>query len=299
MEERLELDEAGRFVKVRIGAQVDSLALHNPSGRAVDEVELGQRLAALPGIERVRRVIVDADSHVRNLRFVEALPHLTQLVLHGGRLETLDGLAHFRGTSLTIDTGRNKKRDLSALGDAAIEQLALELGRREDLDAVAGCASLRALILGHAPLGELDRLAPLALEQVGLGAGRGESLDVSAFGRADQLQLGQCRTLTRLTGSCPATVLVIQTCNQLDLATLRCLPAIERLELLGRKRPVPLSTFATLRKLEVVSLNDCPIELDQAALGLPRLRELSIPRLRSGQREAIRAANPDVVVSDT
>jgi hypothetical protein len=56
--------------------------------------------------------------------------------------------------------------------------------------------------------------------------------------------------------------------------------------------PVALSTLAKLRSLESVWLNDAPVEVDQIALRLPRLRELRSLRLKRDQVEALRRANP-------
>jgi hypothetical protein len=297
MEEQLELDEASSFARRRIPAEVDSLVLENPRAKPVDEVELGARLAKIPGIERVRLLEVNVDSQVRNLRFLAALPKVNSLVVHGYSLETLDGIASFRGKTLSIDTGRNKKRDLSGLVEMSAQQLVLEYAKTTDIEALATNRSLRVLHLHHAPFDQLDRLAGVPLAQLALAWCKGDTFDLAPFRQLGVLQLHYCRKLARLTGRCDASWVLIETCNELDLSTLRCLPRLQHLIVMGRKQPVPLSLFAGHAALESVMLGDSRLEVDTMKLGLPKLRALSANRLSSEQAEALSRANSGVEVS--
>jgi hypothetical protein len=296
-EEDMDIDEARSFARKRVGAAVDRLTLVNAAGRSVDEVELGERLAGLPGIERIETLEIGHGSRVRDLRFLAPLPRVRSLLVHGGALERLDGIEGFRGDGVTIDTRPHRGRDLARLAETRIRELLLVWARQDDLAAVARCRTLRVLLLRDAPLSELSALARVPLEQLSLTACKGETLDLGPFARLGELQLG-CRKLARLTGTSRADWVLVDRCNALDLTTLRCLPRLRNLMVIGRTQPVPLSVFRGHTQLESILLGNSPVELDRVDLGLPKLEKLSANRLRRDQAEALSKANPGLVVSD-
>ena len=94
--------------------------------------------------------------------------------------------------------------------------------------------------------------------------------------------------------------MIIDTCNQLDLSTLKTFSKLEHASIVNLKTEFPLSIFAELKKLRSISLEECKVLIDKLNLKFlcPKLEDIFIGRLKKDQGIALSKANPGVVVTN-
>jgi hypothetical protein len=299
-EDELEIDETE--VPAAAAGGVETVLLANRSGADVDAARLRERLRRLAGAEAVTSLVVQPSSRVTDVRFLDAFAALESLELYGLRLGTLDGLDAFaRGRYLKLDTGRNRARDIARLGEAPLARLWLGWANAGDLPAVAGCTTLRELTIARCPQLRLDDWRELPLESLALAAGGfGELADSALIPTLRRLNLNDCADFERFAGDNGGIEwMVVQHCDRLDFATLATCPNLEYLTVVGIKRELPLSSFASLPRLRALSLQDCNVKLDvlDMTASSPRLEELLITGLPAAAAARLSAANTGVVVS--
>lgn len=301
--EELEVEEWAALDRAVVEDDVDTLVLGNETGQPVDEAALGERLAGIDGVERVRSLVVGADSRVRNLEFLAALPHLATVDVYGLRLESLAGLPRDSGWDFVkVDTGRNRKRSLAALAGTPIQRLSVRWGNEHDLAAVGGATGVVDLELRTWPELPLAELRDLPLEFLALVSGRLEELaGTGAVPSLRELRLVDCRSVRRLTGdNRNLTRLVIRSCNQLDLATVASCPDLTTVDISAQRQPVQLGVFQGLARLRQLSIDDSRVEVDVADLkrSAPRLVEIAVSGLRASGLRELSLANRGVTVTN-
>lgn len=152
------LDVGTSFACHRIGPKLSQLTLCNEGGVVVDEVALGERLSAIPGIDRIEFLSIAPDARVKNLQFLWAIPKLRRFVVSGKALETLDGIERYRGPGAKIDTRPHAKRDLGALARARLTELDLAWAGDHDTAVLARSRTLQVLVLRGAPFTAVGKL---------------------------------------------------------------------------------------------------------------------------------------------
>ena len=297
-EDELEIDEAR--IATGPGGPFETAILANPDGIEVDEARLRQELGRLAGAEAITSLVVQPSSRVTDVRFLDAFPALETLELYGLRLRTLDGLDAFvRGRYLKVDTGRNAGRDLSRLAAAPITRLWLNWANAGDLPAVAASTTLRELTIANCPALGFEGWGSVPLESMTLAAGEvGELADTARVPTLRRLILDHCGAFTRFAGDNGGIRwMVIQGCDRLDLETVSTCANLEFLTVVGIKRPVQLSSFASLARVRRLSLLECNAVVEATELA-PGLEELAITGLSGDAAAGLSSANPDVAVSN-
>lgn len=298
----LELEEWNLRSLRRIEARYDTLWLSNTAGNPVDESLLAEQLSQVSGKERIKALVIQATSKVKNLRFFQGLPRLEAVQAFGLELQTLDGLEWFQsGIFLGINTGRNKKRTIEKIAEAPIERLTLHWARPEDLEAIARSRTIRNLDLTNCPRLPLDRWQGVPIEAMGLWNGTVDSLaDTRQLG-LQKLTLNGCRQFERFEGDNGAiTWAVIQDCNRLDWHSIKSLRNLVSLNVAGNKSDLPLSAFTEMGELQNLSLRQCKIQLDTMDLksSSPKLAKLLIAGLNKDLAKELSRLNPEVLVSN-
>jgi hypothetical protein len=298
----VQVDEADFRALKRLKTGDSTIVLENTGGKDVDGEALAAHFAALPGIEKIESLTVDPTSRLRDLGVVKGFPNLLNLQVNGLQLRTLDGLEWFRkGRFLNVDTGKNKRRDLSKLQEAPIHKLTLQYAKEEDFDAIAGSRTLGHLQLGGSPLPSFGEWKKVPLESLGLSSGSFKELaDTAGVASLRKLTLIGCRNLEKVAGdNGKVTWLVLTTCGKLDLRTLRTFSGLKSLVVVANAKKCPLSAFAELRELENLSFDACQVPIDLRELGaaLPRLKELHHSELKEDEARRLSEASPGVTIS--
>ncbi len=168
----LDLEEWQAEALEAVGPERDTLVLGNRARKPVDQAELTAALGRVEGIDRVKRLVVQPSSRVEDVRFVAALPSLEELHLQGGGLLSLGGIESFRrGRHLSIQTGKNRKRDISRLCEAPIGKLSLQFAKAADLQAIARSTTVRHLEVTSTPTLDLREWREVPLEILALWGG--------------------------------------------------------------------------------------------------------------------------------
>lgn len=285
----------------RIGGDESTLVLENEEGVDVDGDEMASWFRGLPGIDRVKSLVLGPTSRLRDVRVVKGLPRLENLQVNGLRLASLDGLEELRhGQYLNLDTGRNKRRSIAELSRAPLRKLTLQFARDEDLDAIASNRTLRHLELGGSPQSPFKRWTSVPLEFVGLSRCSFKELaDTAEITSLTKMTLIRCKSLERLAGDhSRLSWLAIHACAKLDLQTLATLRGLESLFVVDNRKDCPLSAFAGLARLKILSLEACKVKLDLDDLdgALPALEELHILGLDDRKALQLSRLNPAISV---
>ena len=279
----------------------EELALGNRGRNQADVDHLAAQLAALAGVERIKRLVIEPDSSLLDVRVVSAFPSLEQLRVHGTKIRTLDGMSAFGGHMLHIDTGKSRARDIGRIGDAQIRHLSLRHSNQGDLEAVARCRHLSELQLANCPALELERWRQVPIEDMQLWGGVIQALrDASSLQELRKLMVHDCRNLQAFEGdNGNVTWMIIQVCNRLDYFTIGSFSNLAHLTIRGAKDAVPLSIVEGLGELRTLSLLGCRVVLDRTDLtrAAPMLEEIVAERLTKEEVSALGAANPALSVS--
>lgn len=301
--EDLELDESNIRSLRGIEPGYDSLVLRNRSKSEVDEGELGNALARIAGIEKIKSLVVEASSMVKNLIFLEALPRLETLQLNGLQLLTLDGLEWFRrGRFIKIDTGKNRKRDITKVAETSITKLSLHSTKTEDLEVIGRSSTIQELMLSNCPSLSLERWRSVPMVTMSLFDGAIDELtDTAHVASLRKLTFFGCRRLAKFAGdNGNITWMVVQRCNVLDFRTITTFQNLEHLAVVSIKPQLPLSAFAGLERLQSLSLQQCKVQIDTMDLKstATALEKLIIAGLKKDVAAELSKANNGVQVSD-
>jgi hypothetical protein len=296
------VDESDFRSLKRIKTGDSTVVLENTGRRDVDGDELAAHFGALPGIENIESLTVDPTSRLRNLSVVKGLPSLLNIQVNGLQIRTLDGLEWFRkGRYLNVDTGKNRRRDITKLQEAPLRKLTLQYAREEDFDAIAGSRTLGHLELGTSPQPSFGEWKKVPLETLGLYSGLFKELaDTAEVPALRKLVLIRCRNLEKLAGdNGKVSWLVISACGKLDLRTLRTFSGLKSLVVVANAKNCPLSAFAELGGLETLSFDACQVPVDLSELGasMPRLKELHHSELKEDEARRLSQASPGVSIS--
>jgi len=299
----LDLEEWQAEALEAVGPERDTLVLSNRAAKPVDEAKLAAVLGRVEGIDRVKKLVVRPSSRVEDVRFVAALPSLEELHLQGGGLLSLDGIESFRrGRYLSIETGKNRKRDISRLCEAPIAKLSLQFAKAADLQASARSTTMRHLEVTSTPTLDLREWRAVPLELLALWGGTIDRLeDTEHVPTLRRVTLYGCRKLRRFDGhNGNVTWMVIQQCDLLEWRTLGSFCNLQYLAITKTKPRIALSSFAGLPALRSLSLAQCTVEVDDPHLkrSAPKLEELRVSRLEERLALEISRSNPALVVSN-
>jgi len=300
---QLDLEEWKAEALEAVAPEHDTLVLSNRAAKPVDEVELAAALGGVKGIERVKILVVQPSSRVQDLRFVAALPSLEVLQLQAGGLRSLDGIESFRrGRYLSIETGKNRKRDISRLCEAPIAKLSVQFAKAADLQAIARSTTVRHLEMTSSPPLDLREWRAVPLEILALWGGTIDRLgDTEHVATLRNVTLYGCRKLRRFDGrNGNVTWMVIQVCNLLEWPTLASFRNLQHLAITKIKPRIALSSFAGLPALRSLSLAHCTVAVDDPHLkrSAPKLEELRVSPLEERLALELSRSNPAVVVSN-
>lgn len=303
LDDELEIEEWNVRSLSVIKASYDTLALCNEVGKEIDDLSVKDDLASIPGIKKIKSLIIKPSSLIKNLSLLQAMPALETLQLYGLQLRVLDGLEWFRnGRFIEIDTGRNQSCKIDKIAETQITKLSLHYGNPEDLEVVARSQTISELILSKCPKLLFEHWQSVPLNTISLSGGVLDVLaDTTHISSLKSLIIIDCRKLERFEGdNSNVTWMVIDTCNRLDLCTITTFSRVEFISIVNIKNEILLSTFTGLSQLCSLSLQECKVRVDVVDLksSSPRLEEIFITGLKKDKGIALSKANPGVVVTN-
>ncbi len=299
----LTIDESEDLSKIVVGEDYDTLILCNPHGRMISYESLESNLKRIRGINKVTSLQVEPESQVTDLGFIKVIPGLVNLMLYGHRLKNLEGIEYFqKGQFVEIDTGKNRVRRIDRIGDVPITRLLLRWAHPADIEAVGESSTLRSLEMTACREMGLELLSNVPLEELTLErAAIEEFCESHAIKTLDDVILRDCRKLKRFGGdNSGVTRLIVETCNQLDLRTIRSFNNVQYLSILGIKQEIALSWFVGLTSLRELSLQNVRVvaDLENLTESFPLLEELWASHLKKAQIVRLSQSNEEILITN-
>ncbi len=277
------------------------LRLINEQGVAVNAAELVDRLGRLPRSSAVDRLDIEYKSQLDNVHICAAFPNLRFMSVCGFRIRTLDGLEHFRGSGILVDTWKNKKRRLEQLAVCSINRIEIHNTQPHDIRAIGNCHSIGSIVLAQAQSVDFALWRDLPLEFLSLNTCPIQVVE-------DTAQVPSLRTLwvingrrfVRFAGDCSnVRYAKLDATKFTEIASIQALSNVEELEI--RKASGPLSVVLPLRRLRRVDFDISPMEVDVLRLkdSLPDLERLYLSNTDEELVRRVSEHNPGLLVTNS
>jgi hypothetical protein len=278
----------------------DLLSLLNCQDKEFDENELYNYLKNLKGADELENLSIDWNSHLKNVEIVKAFPNLRRLNVYGKNITTLDGLEWFkRSEFLTIETEKNRKRNIEKIVDVPIKEISLEYSQRaKDFDVIAKCRHLKYLAISKSPSPNFNEWGDVPLESLKLLQGSFNELsDIVNLKMMDELYIAGCRKFVRFSGD-NSTVksLTIDCCKLFELNSLKTLPNVEYVLLVACANEIDLSDLPELPKIRWLNIQTSKINADVYELEkkMPNLEKATFQKKTKEQESLFIKANPNI-----
>jgi hypothetical protein len=301
--EEIEMEESNYLDLLAIAPSQNTLSLKNDLGQQVDGDAMAEHLSRVEGINRIQTLLIQHSSLLEDVKVVKGLPGLTSLHIFGYRIRTLDGLEWLRANQyLDIDTGSNRKRRITKVAQARVDNMTLEYARVEDLEDIGHSSTIRKLQLSGCTRLPFQDWCSVPLEEFYCSRGKfSEFGDTAHVQSLRTLTLIGCRKLERFVGDNSAiTWLMIDNSKLLDMRTIQGFRSVESLTFNGSSPRIAISDFRENRQLRSLNLLNCEVDLDVTDLrsSLPKLEKIHISKLKKVQVLELRDQNPGVSINE-
>jgi len=301
MSDMLMLEESLVKELTHIEEEHEWVELSNQLGSKVDAEELIDCLQQIEGIDRIETLTIDYNSSLHDLRVLRAFPNLKGLFVYGQNIKNLDGIEWFsKGEFIKIQTHRNRRRDISQLAQTKVEKIILFVERVEDLSVVAGCRNLEAVDISCSMEPDFAEWKEISAETISFKSCKFKYLgNISIAERVKKLNVQGCRSLERFTGdNSNIQRLLVDSCNKLDLGTLRTFKGVEVLTVNSCKKEINLTELRGLEHLKHISFILCNVEVDLINLKeyFPSLESCYISKMKKDYGIQLKQLNPDVQI---
>lgn len=303
MSEELVLDESKITELTIIEPQYDSLRMGNPSEIQVNAEALIKHLKQIKGIDNINELIIDHNSSLENLLIISAFINLKFLFVYGHHIQSLEGIEAFsKGEFIKIQTHRNRRRDLSQLPNAGVNNIDLFVERTEDLTAIAGFKDIKILDIYHSPMEpDFEEWKDVRFENLSFKRCKFKEFGntIANSGLRDISVLG-CRSLERFTGdNSNIKRLVIDGSKKLDLRTLKTFTGIEVLIVNSCTQEMNLVEIAGLENVKHMDFILCQVQVDLIHLRehFPRIESLHVSQMKKDYGMRLKELNPEVRIT--
>lgn len=302
MSTEIKVEETDFVQLTSIESHCDSLRISNSLNVGIDDTVLIEHLSKVDGIGQIEHLIINYDSSLSNLNVLSAFPNLRTLSVYGQHMKTLEGIERFdKGEYISIETYRNKERDISQLCKAQVKSLNIMVERVKDLLAIAECQSLRKLDLTHSMEIDVTQWRNVPLEFIAFRKGKFKEIgNLAAIPHLKEIYVLGCRNLERFTGdNSNITNMIIDSCKKLDLRTLNTFKKIERLVVNSCSHEINLSELGRLQYVKHLSFILCnaSVDLIQLKTYFPKLESLHISNMKKAYGMQLKEMNPDVKIT--
>lgn len=296
------VDESSFAQLVRIEPQYDSLKISNPSDIQVDADALIEHLQQMEGIDRVEELTVDYNSSLNDLGVLRAFTNLKSLFVYGKQIKSFEGIEWFsKGVYIQIQTHRNRRRDISQFSKATVKNIDLHVERVEDLSAIAGFKFLNTVDIYRSMEPNLTEWRDVHFENLSFKSCKFKELgNIAAVSGLNDISVLGCRSLERFTGdNSNIKRLVLDSCNKLDLSTLKTFEGVEVLIANSCTKEMNLSEIRGLKYVKHLDFILCNVEVDLIDLKeyFPNIESLHISGMKKEYGLQLKQLNPDVQIT--
>ncbi|CAB1055658.1 hypothetical protein D1BOALGB6SA_391 [Olavius sp. associated proteobacterium Delta 1] len=264
MFDEIEIDESSNFSNIKIQKEIESVYLLNDQENDMDMDQFRDNFSRIKNINQIKSMIIDPSSRVKDLLFLENMPNLEYLIIHGKHIENLTGIDGSEKLDfLEIDTVKNKRRNIEALSQTRIASLKLKFAKSQDLEVLNHCPSIKDLeIIGCADF-DPELIKEMNIERLDIV--RAKNIKLSNFNKLrklTKLHIAHCNKLSRFENNNEnISFLIVQTCNSLDLETIRSFPNLETLLISSCKKPFSMGFINSIKPLNKLTIEYCKLEI--------------------------------------
>jgi len=299
---RIEIDESNFKLIDSLGTVEgsDRLCIGNESEDIeTDATSLYNHLKNLEGANRVEALHIEWSSRLRDIMIIKAFPNLRFLHVWGHNIVSLAGLEWFeKGEYIDIDTGKNHKRVIDEISHVPIQRISLNYGKKEDYEAIGKCLSLNNLDINKGPSPDFYKWRNVPLEHLRFEGGKFTELsDVGCLKALKDIMVMRCRTFERFVGdNSSVRNLTIHGCKRFDILSLSSLQGLETVWIHSCAPEISLSDLPDHSTLRGILFNSCKVNVDvyDIARRMPRLEDITIPKLKKEQEQLLSQANPNI-----
>lgn len=302
MTQELVLEET-RFTELtHIDEQYHWLEISNPLNLKVDVEALTDHLQHVEGINRITTLTINYNSSLTDLRVLRAFPNLKNLFVYGYQIKTFDGIEWFRNVEfIYIDTDRNRRRDISKISQTKVERIDLFVTRKEDLTAIARCRELQSIDIYRSMEPNFEEWGNMPAEKMSFKSCKFKELgNLSWLPNLKELDVLGCRSLERFKGdNSNIKRLVVETCNKLDLSTLKTFDGVEVLIVNSCTKSLNLTEIGGLnnvRSIDFLSCENVKVDLINLKEYFPNIESLYISGMKKEFGKQLKELNPDVKI---
>ncbi|PAD77398.1 hypothetical protein [Paenibacillus campinasensis] len=302
MSQELVVDEA-KFTEItNVDEQYDSLKMSNPSNEEIDVEAFIQHLQHVQNLDQIEHLTINYNSSLNNLNVLRAFTNLRSLSVYGQYIQSLEGIEWFsKGEYIQIQTYRNRRRDLSQLVQTNIKHIDLYVERAEDLLSVAGCKQLKSADIYCSKENDFSEWSKVTAERISFKRCKFTELgDMANIPALDYISVIRCRSLERFIGdNSNIKRLVVDSCNKLDLRTLRTFERVEALIVNSCKQEMNLTEIGGLEHVKHIDFILCNVQVDFIGLKdyFPNIESLHISGMKKERGLELKAWNPDVRIT--
>lgn len=303
LSEELIVDESKFTQLTTIEPQYDSLRISNPSEIQVDAEALIAHLKRIKGIDKFEELIIDYNSSLKNLSIVSVFPNLKFLFVYGHYIQSLDGIESFsKGRFIKIQTHCNRRRDISQLSNAGVNNIDLFVEKKEDLTAIAGFKDIKILDIYHSPMEpDFEEWKDVRFENLSFKSCKFKELgNTAANSGLGYISVLGCRNLERFTGdNSNIKRLVLDGSKKLDLRTLKTFEGIETLIVNSCTYEMNLTEIGGLKNVKHIDFILCQVQVDLIYLKeyFPKIESLHISQMKKDYGMQLKELNPDVEIT--
>lgn len=272
------LDESDLTFSQGPNIGIEFMSFVNTTRSSIDASKLMNKVREIPSLPSFRSLSIEWNSRQENLALLELFPGLEVLTVNGRLISTFAGIEHAQGLRvLCVDTGQSRKRRIDGIEMLPLRRLEITPVLDRDFDIVAQCRDLEILKLR-------DVMHLRSLTQSGCHVRRltlvrckdFEISDLDSIAGLQSLSIAHSPKLRSIGPSLSVESLSVETCNHLDLRSIRNLPGLKTLHLRGLKLIETLAFLPDLPQLAELIINGSRLATDDAS---PILESSSLMRL--------------------
>lgn len=264
MFDELEIDESLNVLNVQIGDK-KSIVFVNDANECIDEEFLGKQLCQLKDIDKITTVYIDHSSKVRNCTFLKSIYNIKSLFIRGKNIKSIDGVESLAKLEyLEIGTGNKKKINIEKLSQSTVSVLSINNVRLNDYENLNKCNSIKDIRLSGCLKFDPQLIKDMKIEDLSLTKSKFEEIgNFNSLEILSRLDISYCNKLLRFNnGNDNIKYLTIQSCNNLNLATVTNFPNLESLVVNSCKSPINLSYFGKMKRVRNINIELCEVNID-------------------------------------
>ena len=218
----IEIDESD-YKSIKNIDEHDRVMINNKLDVALDEKSFFNHLERLKGTDRVVSLGIGWTSHLKNVEIVKLFPNLRILQIWGRNIISLEGLEWFRkGEHITIETKKNRKRNIEKITQTSIENISLSYGRKDDFDVIGKCPFIRKLVIFKSPSPNFYDWKNVPIDYLKFSDGiLTELRDISQVKTLKDLFIGACGNFVEFTGdNSSVRQLIVYGCRCFDIRSI-------------------------------------------------------------------------------